>query len=427
MNQWSRFALAVLGLLWLNSEKAFAAAKVDSTKVSWDKLNLWLSELNGYPGVQGVLPRNGVDRTKLLNELQGRLENESVEDTLRQYLMEICEGGSVSLDDLANSDTYPDIDTFVGHLIDISERGSEEELKSVFKSVEGKALIRGLEDYKEEMGYGSDWKTYQNDNGYTHLEELLIHQPLKWRQQAREYLLRYQVDLNSMTSPTKSKRKQPFRLDSGRVVSVPMQTPISVVLFHPDLRRRQRYEPLNFLLAYGVENPLPGLFDELGATEEDRATIKKVLSPMDYFLEYQQAVETYKLDMLRTIGKNAMFPRICLINELDFGSIVGQRIAKRIIRQEVVRFIWDRCTEGGKSTNKQPLSMIFAGPSGNGKTEMAVWLSALMNRVSDDNFIKIDCGKLSDDKEVFGMSGAYCGSQEGSALNNFILRKSREP
>jgi ATP-dependent Clp protease ATP-binding subunit ClpA len=39
----------------------------------------------------------------------------------------------------------------------------------------------------------------------------------------------------------------------------------------------------------------------------------------------------------------------------------------------------------------------------------------------------VDCGKLTDKNEVFGMSGAYQGAYEGSALNNFVLRMSQEP
>jgi ATP-dependent Clp protease ATP-binding subunit ClpA len=50
-----------------------------------------------------------------------------------------------------------------------------------------------------------------------------------------------------------------------------------------------------------------------------------------------------------------------------------------------------------------------------------------MNKPGDDAFIKVDCGKLTDENEVFGMSGAYQGAYEGSALNNFVVRMSQEP
>lgn len=55
-------------------------------------------------------------------------------------------------------------------------------------------------------------------------------------------------------------------------------------------------------------------------------------------------------------------------------------------------------------------------------------MAKLMNKpAEEDNFIKVDCGKLSDAHEIFGMSGAYQGAYEGSALNNFVLRMSLDP
>jgi ATP-dependent Clp protease ATP-binding subunit ClpA len=89
--------------------------------------------------------------------------------------------------------------------------------------------------------------------------------------------------------------------------------------------------------------------------------------------------------------------------------------------------MWNRAgNKKGIRVNRQPLSLIFAGPSGNGKTELAHWLARLLNKPSDDFYIKIDCGKLSNAGEIFGMSGAYRGAEQGSALNNFVLRMSLE-
>jgi ATP-dependent Clp protease ATP-binding subunit ClpA len=68
--------------------------------------------------------------------------------------------------------------------------------------------------------------------------------------------------------------------------------------------------------------------------------------------------------------------------------------------------------------------MIFAGPSGNGKTELAHQLAMILNKPEDNCFIKIDCGKVTRMAEVFGLSGAYRGSTEGSALNNFVIQMS---
>ncbi|CAB9501692.1 Caseinolytic peptidase B protein homolog [Seminavis robusta] len=233
-----------------------------------------------------------------------------------------------------------------------------------------------------------------------------------------------------------SKRVARVNIDGGEQdVPVTMKTPTSVVLFHPDIPRCQRYNPLNFLLAYGAKNPLPDVFAELHAQNKSDTVDRLLaeLSPLDYFFDFQQSVQSYKLDMLRSIGAKTSFPRLCFIKELDFRDIVGQRMAKQIVRSEVVRFIWDRITETKSSHSKQrPLSLIFAGASGVGKTELAILLATLMNKPgmegkpASDCFLKVDCGKLSHASEVFGLSGSYQGAEEGSSLNNFILRKSRD-
>ena len=121
------------------------------------------------------------------------------------------------------------------------------------------------------------------------------------------------------------------------------------------------------------------------------------------------------------------FPRLCLIKELDFSDIIGQRMAKDLIRKAVVGHIWN-CIgpRKGIRVKRQPLSMILAGPSGNGETELAHWLAKLMNKPNDDFFIKVDCGKLTHAREVYGLSGAFQGAKEGSALNNFVLPMSVE-
>jgi len=158
-----------------------------------------------------------------------------------------------------------------------------------------------------------------------------------------------------------------------------------------------------------------------------KRSIMDELSPLDNFLEFQNRVQSYSLDMLREVGKRSSFPRLPLIKELDFCNVVGQRLAKHVIRQQVVKYILKRSVEAEYGNTRQPLSMIFAGPSGNGKTELAMRLAKLLNKPGDDTFLKIDCGKLTTSHEIFGMSGAYYGSREGSALNNFVLRMSQKP
>lgn len=170
------------------------------------------------------------------------------------------------------------------------------------------------------------------------------------------------------------------------------------------------------------------MFENMGIVSESmKQLIAAELSPMDYFLEFERSVESYCLNKLHQYGKESALPRLCFMKEFDFSNIVGQRLAKHMIRQEVVQHIKERSDKEELCATRQPLSMIFAGPSGNGKTELAVWLAKLLNKPEDDFFLKVDCGKLSDADEVFGMSGAYQGAYEGSALNNFIVQMSTEP
>ncbi|KAL3918135.1 MAG: hypothetical protein SGILL_004378, partial [Bacillariaceae sp.] len=333
------------------------------------------------------------------------------------------------------------------------------------------------------LGYGLDWKEYRNPQGYTHFEELLIYQPRNWKMHAREYMLRYGGNIDSdatkAETPThdaatgvpiakggalafvrnhlvrvssdgnvdlKESRPRPFQhhrvanitLDGYKEkIAVRMKTPISVVLFHPEIQRCDRYGPLNFLLSYGAKNPLGSILQEVrsSARDEDPDGLSDQflleLSPLDYLFDFRQRLQTYGLVDLRKLGAQAKFPRLCYIKELAFGEIIGQRAAKQLVSAELVRFISSRIILKN-SSQKQPLSMIFAGPSGVGKTELAAQLATLMNKPgaegnpSNDNFLKVDCGKLTYAEEIFGLSGSYRGAEQGSALNNFILRKSQD-
>lgn len=338
---------------------------VEYERVPWQVLNFWLSELNGNIHVNNTVCE-GVEREKIVQELVSRWD----------YTRE--------------------------------KEERDESLSS-------------------ELGYGLDWKEYENSQGYTHFEELLIYQPKEWRKLARDYIYHHEWDLERMSYSTMRKVEKKYLTDDGseEMMTIPMHKPALVVLFHPDMRRTRRYEALNFLLAYGVENPLISLFSGMNAMQKH--LVMKELSPLDYFIDFQQRVQSYSLDMLREVGKRCAFPRIPLIKELDVSNVVGQRLAKHVIRQQVVKYILKRSVEDEHGCTRQPLSMIFAGPSGNGKTELAMRLAQLLNQPGEDSFLKIDCGKLTTSHEVFGMSGAYYGSREDSALNNFVLRMSQRP
>jgi hypothetical protein len=113
-----------------------AATRVLGTLVPWKVHNNWLSELNSNTYVTGTL-KEGVNRGKVIEELKAR----------RKKKKNVLVDGTFSA---------------VGR----------------------------------DRGYGLDWRDYENDHGYTHLEELLIYQPTEWRKQAREYLYIYDCDLS---------------------------------------------------------------------------------------------------------------------------------------------------------------------------------------------------------------------------------------
>ena len=411
---------------------------VDYSQTPVATLHDWLSELNGNIHVpeKGVYPcvqTRGISRDKVLDELERRFKNEG-----KAYLT------TEEFDELAHTDPAKFLSVEQAEISKAKNRKrnftSTAELDNAGKSVVNATLrdSRNAIDEEDDMGFGHDWKLYQNAEGYTHLEELRIYQPTHWQRLAREHLFLFEGDLDLSVCPERdtSKRTCLCTPDGCREILIQLSTPVSVVLFHPEIPRTKRYRPLNFLLAYGVNNPLPKLLRDLNITQADKDALLADLSPLDYFFDFQASVESYKLDMLRSIAKKTIFPRLPLITEIDFCHIIGQRTAKQIIREELVRHIWDRVPEPrerGRVIKQQPLSLIFAGPSGNGKTEMAVWLAKLMNKPTADGkpdknaFLKVDCGKLSDENEIFGMSGAYVGSTQGSALNNFIVGKSKDP
>ncbi len=70
----------------------------------------------------------------------------------------------------------------------------------------------------------------------------------------------------------------------------------------------------------------------------------------------------------------------------------------------------------------RPLVLMFAGPSGHGKTEMAQGIATLLQSapLSAANSIVIPCGSISTSTELFGLAGAYRNSHIDSALNKFI-------
>ncbi|MCJ1360027.1 MAG: hypothetical protein MMC33_010030 [Icmadophila ericetorum] len=67
---------------------------------------------------------------------------------------------------------------------------------------------------------------------------------------------------------------------------------------------------------------------------------------------------------------------------------------------------------------KKPLVLVFAGPSGHGKTELARHLGHLLSLELE----VVDCTIVNRESELFGPRHPYVGADRGSPLNNFLAR-----
>lgn len=65
---------------------------------------------------------------------------------------------------------------------------------------------------------------------------------------------------------------------------------------------------------------------------------------------------------------------------------------------------------------KQPLVLLFAGPSGHGKTELARNLGRLLGF----DLRNVDCTNLKRETDLFGPWFPYQGWEKGSVVNNFL-------
>ncbi|KAF1911539.1 P-loop containing nucleoside triphosphate hydrolase protein [Ampelomyces quisqualis] len=66
----------------------------------------------------------------------------------------------------------------------------------------------------------------------------------------------------------------------------------------------------------------------------------------------------------------------------------------------------------------EPMVIVFAGPPGHGKTELAQQLGALLGVKQDT----VACSQIEKDSELFGPKAGYHRSLEGSTLNNLLAQ-----
>ena len=97
-------------------------------------------------------------------------------------------------------------------------------------------------------------------------------------------------------------------------------------------------------------------------------------------------------------------------------TVVGQPIAKEVVGKAITNFKLN--PKEGK-----PLVLLFAGPSGHGKSV----LSELLAELAGIPYELIRCENFRDEKTMFGAQAPYVGSQKGSQLNNFIAERNEKP
>ncbi|RFU25801.1 hypothetical protein B7463_g10533, partial [Scytalidium lignicola] len=94
--------------------------------------------------------------------------------------------------------------------------------------------------------------------------------------------------------------------------------------------------------------------------------------------------------------------------------LIGQTWAANRLLQKLLNYLL--------LPSKRPLVLVFAGPSGHGKTELARRLGHLLSLELE----VVDCTIFNREMELFGPREPYVGSENGSPLNNFLARKAGE-
>lgn len=88
--------------------------------------------------------------------------------------------------------------------------------------------------------------------------------------------------------------------------------------------------------------------------------------------------------------------------------LIGQTLAANLLLQKLLSYL--------TIPSKRPLVLLFAGPSGHGKTEMARRLGHLLSLPLE----VVDCTIFGRELELFGPRHPYVGAERGSPLNNFL-------
>ena len=130
-------------------------------------------------------------------------------------------------------------------------------------------------------------------------------------------------------------------------------------------------------------------------------------------INYRQRYYMHMASILRTHGPRAKQVTWHKDAENLLGIpyfLIGQTPAGQFLIKRLLRHL--------AKPSKSPLVMVFAGPSGHGKTELARRLGELISLEMEI----VDCTNKSDEKEMFGARAPYQGWENSSPLNSFLAR-----
>ena len=94
--------------------------------------------------------------------------------------------------------------------------------------------------------------------------------------------------------------------------------------------------------------------------------------------------------------------------------LIGQTIAASRLSQKLISHLM--------IPHRRPLVLIFAGPSGHGKTELARRMGHLLGLPLNI----VDCTIVNREMELFGPRHPYTGAGRGTPLNNFLANNARQ-
>ena len=139
--------------------------------------------------------------------------------------------------------------------------------------------------------------------------------------------------------------------------------------------------------------------------ERRRALARTLHLSQRYYLYTADRLETTRGRMKQI----ATAHKIMALLEVPY-MLIGQTIATKLLLRTIFSHL--------AIMNKKPLTMVFCGPSGHGKTELAKQMEHLL---SVDALV-VDCTEMKHESDMFGPKYPYEGWKEGSPLNNHLCQ-----